>query len=161
MRNIFILVMIAVISCSIGGPTIYAQIEETGAPQSFLKGFDPYRLDQAGYKRDTNNFSTFINTAYPAENTEADFPTNKMGVGMMNAATAWTDLPRRISEKSNLLMGMTLGLGEGMVSVLGRGAAGVIDMATFGMPPYEEPLVVPEYRTENSEEELRIKLLKW
>ncbi len=164
MKKIILVAMIAVLSSAIAGPTIYAQVEEAGVTSSFLKGFDPYRFSQTGFKKDTENFSTFINSAYSGDTAEADFPTNKMGVGMMNAATAWTDLPRgmaRVSRNDNLLMGMTLGAAEGVVSAIGRGAAGVIDMATFGLPPYEEPLVSPEYRTENPNKELQIKLLSW
>ena len=164
MKNILLVAMIAVLSCAIAGPTIYAQVEEAGATSSFLRGFDVYRFSQTGFKKDTENFSSFINSTYSGETAEANFPTNKMGIGMLNAATAWTDLPRgmaRVSRNDNLLMGMTLGLGEGVVSAIGRGAAGVIDMATFGLPPYEEPLVTPEYRTENPNEELKVKLLSW
>jgi putative exosortase-associated protein (TIGR04073 family) len=87
-----------------------------------------------------------------------------MGAGAMNAATAWTEIPKQMGEasaKHNPLVGATVGLGEGVVKGMVRGASGVVDMATFGLPPYDKPLMQPAYEVKKPEEGFKVNLLNW
>lgn len=93
-----------------------------------------------------------------------DTPVGKMGVGIINTTTSWADIPGKVaevSERDNIFLGVTLGLGEGIVSGIARGASGVADVATFGLTPYDKPLMEPQYKVENPNEGFKIDLLKW
>ena len=89
----------------------------------------------------------------------------KLESGVINTTTSWTDIPREmanVSEEENLVSGCTLGFGKGVVYGLGRGIAGVIDMATFSVAPTEKPLMEPEYKVKHPNEEgFKINLLEW
>jgi putative exosortase-associated protein (TIGR04073 family) len=87
-----------------------------------------------------------------------------MGVGIINASTSWADIPGKVaevSERDNIFLGVTLGFGEGIVSGVARGASGVADVATFGLAPYDKPLMEPEYKVDNPNEGFKVDLLKW
>jgi putative exosortase-associated protein (TIGR04073 family) len=110
-------------------------------------------------------FLKSVNTA-PAitGNAGANSPANKMGAGALNAATSWTEIPKQIGEVSqeyNPLLGVTIGLGEGIMLGLARGASGVADMATFTLPPYDKPLINPEYKVAEPEKGLQLDLVRW
>ena len=115
------------------------------------------------------SFIQFVNSprtplAVSNEEYYNDFPTNKMGLGVINAATSWTDIPIEIAEtsaKDNLLSGITFGFVKGLASGFTRGAAGVVDVATFGLPPYQKPLMEPEYEVKRPEEGFKIDILRW
>lgn len=116
-----------------------------------------------------SSFIRFVNSpnaplAAPSEGYYNDFPTNKMGLGVINATTSWTDIPIEIAEtsaKDNLLSGITFGFVKGLASGFTRGAAGVVDVATFGLPPYQRPLMEPEYEIKRPEEGFKIDILRW
>jgi len=75
-------------------------------------------------------------------------PINKFGRGLINTVTCWAEIPGQVavvSKEQNPAIGMTLGLGEGMFTMLLRGATGLVDVFTFFMPPYDKPLMQPEY----------------
>ena len=91
-------------------------------------------------------------------------PADKMGLGVINVATSWTDIPKemmQVSDEENLFVGSTIGFGRGLIYSLGRGAAGVADVATCGIPPYNEPSVEPEYKVNHPNQGLKIDLVKW
>lgn len=92
------------------------------------------------------------------------FP-NKLGDGVLNIATCWTDVPRQInqvSEERNIIEGYTLGFGEGILSGIARGVSGTYDAATFILPPYDEPMMQPQYAVSKPNEEgFKVKLLTW
>jgi putative exosortase-associated protein (TIGR04073 family) len=91
--------------------------------------------------------------------------TGKIGSGLINTATCWTEVPEGIGEvtlRENLLLGLTWGFGEGLASGCIRGAAGIYDMATFGISPYDEPVMKPVYEVRHPEEEgFKIVLFEW
>ncbi len=91
-------------------------------------------------------------------------PANKIGLGALNAATSWAEIPKQInavSQKHNPLVGATVGLGEGIVTGLVRGASGVVDMATFTLPPYDKPLIEPAYQVKKPDQGFKVSLLSW
>jgi len=73
----------------------------------------------------------------------------KLGNGLGNTLTGWMEVPRKISEISteqNAFAGITIGTLQGAVYGLGRTAAGVVDTATFVVPPYDKPIMEPNYQ---------------
>jgi len=75
-------------------------------------------------------------------------PVNKLGRGMINTATCWAEIPREVFEVSKAhdpLTGLTLGAAEGLLTGLLRGATGVYDAVTCIIPPYNKPIMQPEY----------------
>lgn len=118
------------------------------------------------------NFNNYINTPSPSdlgninldESAYANSPAEKAGTGAINTATAWTDIPKQIREttdQTNMLLGLTVGLTKGLATGLARTVAGVYQIATGPIPPYDKPLVKPEYKSVDSKKELQIKVLNW
>lgn len=93
-------------------------------------------------------------------------PFNKLGRGALNTATCWLEVPAevcRVSADKGPIAGYTLGLAEGFFTTLLRGATGIFDAVTFLIPPYNRPLMQPEYAVDsfcegfvdNAEEQVR------
>lgn len=75
-------------------------------------------------------------------------PINKLGRGTINTATCWAEVPARVFKVSNKydpLTGLTLGTVEGVFSGIFRGLTGIFDAVTFLIPPYNKPVMQPEY----------------
>ncbi|MGB2706145.1 MAG: exosortase system-associated protein, TIGR04073 family [Candidatus Omnitrophota bacterium] len=75
-------------------------------------------------------------------------PATKLGNGLGNALTGWMEIPRKISEVSSeqdAFAGITIGTLTGAAYGTGRTAAGVLDTATFVVPPYDKPIMEPNY----------------
>ena len=75
-------------------------------------------------------------------------PLNKLGRGVINTVTCLAETPAgiyRVSKDKGVIVGMTLGFVEGLVTSFLRGASGIFDAATFIIPPYNKPLMQPEY----------------
>jgi len=140
---------------------VYAQTE----PISPLTNLGTYQVRSLRMEEDTTMFNSPYLEAINADAvTYQDSPANKMGMGFINAATSWTDLPRevsRVSDEDNALAGWTWGFGTGLVSGIARGVSGAFDVATFGLPPYDEPLMEPEYKVQNPDEGFKINLMRW
>jgi len=144
---------------------VYAQSpEEAGLVSQQLRDFNQYRLGPH-IQKPTLFSSDFLNTVNTDSKAYEDTPAEKGGVGTINAVTAWTDIPREMaktSEESNILLGATFGFGKGIVYGLARGASGVYDIATFGLPPYNEPLVKPVYKVNRPQHDgLKLTVLEW
>jgi putative exosortase-associated protein (TIGR04073 family) len=80
-------------------------------------------------------------------------PLNKLGRGLMNTATFYLELPAAIwdvSAKREFISGWTMGTLEGMLISLVRLGTGLFDAATFLIPPYNKPLMLPEYAHESA-----------
>jgi len=72
----------------------------------------------------------------------------KLGNGLGNALTGWMEVPRKMSEVStekDAFAGITIGTLTGAVHGIGRTAAGVLDTASFVDPPYDKPIMQPNY----------------
>lgn len=75
-------------------------------------------------------------------------PLNKLGRGLINIVTCWAEIPGqayKVAEEKDPLTGSTLGVVEGFCSAGLRGLSGIFDVATFLIPPYNKPLMKPEY----------------
>lgn len=82
-------------------------------------------------------------------------PINKLGRGAINTATFWAEVPAgvfRVSEDRGPALGVTLGIAEGAFTALLRGMTGIFDLVTFAIPPYNKPLMKPEYALQNLDE---------
>jgi len=144
-------------------PAAFAQTgEEAGLVSHQLRDFQQYNIQAV---KPTIISSDFLKTINSEKITYQDSPMEKGGVGTINTVTAWTDVPRemvRTSDESNMLMGATLGFGKGLIYGLARGVSGVYDIATFGLPPYDEPLMKPEYKVNKPQREgLKLTVFEW
>ncbi len=81
-------------------------------------------------------------SAYPAG------PIQKAERGFMNAVFGWTEVPKRIVDKSkeynNPLKGFVLGTFQGTCKAFARTASGLGDIVTFPIGGYEKPGVMPD-----------------
>lgn len=164
---VIVTVLVLVFSFSISA---YAQAGKDANLTGSLMNLGNYRINYIRVSEDPalvdSSFLNFINNK-PIQKEPTDFvgdPANKMGVGMLNTATSWVDIPKAVgdtSEKYNIVAGMTLGLGKGLIDGVARGASGIYDMATFGLYPYDQPLMQPEFKSDNTNKDLRITILKW
>jgi putative exosortase-associated protein (TIGR04073 family) len=85
-------------------------------------------------------------------------PVNKLGRGLVNTATCWAEIPgefARVSNETNPAIGLTLGFAQGTINAIIRGAVGILDTLTFFAPPYDKPLMQPEYALVSADENLR------
>lgn len=81
-------------------------------------------------------------------------PINKFGRGVANTATCWAEIPAevaKVSKEKDPFLGCTLGFAQGIFTTLVRGATGLFDVVTFIIPPYNEPVMQPEYAVENAD----------
>ncbi|MDD2752035.1 MAG: exosortase system-associated protein, TIGR04073 family [Candidatus Omnitrophica bacterium] len=75
-------------------------------------------------------------------------PINKFGRGMVNTLTCLLEIPGeaiKVGQEKDPLTGMTLGVVEGFCTAGIRGLTGLWDVVTFVIPPYNKPLMQPEY----------------
>lgn len=83
-------------------------------------------------------------------------PFNKLTRGVFNMSTFYFEIPAgvmRVSkEKNNAFIGGTVGVAQGFFSCILRAVTGVFDTATFIIPPYNKPIMDPEYAVQSLEE---------
>ncbi|MBU1083486.1 MAG: exosortase system-associated protein, TIGR04073 family [Candidatus Omnitrophota bacterium] len=80
-------------------------------------------------------------TAYPAG------PVQKAERGFSNLAFGWTEIPKRIVDKSketNPIQGLFLGLFQGTCKAFARTVSGAADLVTFPLGGYDKPAVLPD-----------------
>ena len=85
-------------------------------------------------------------------------PANKLGRGLINTATCWAEVPgevARVSKEKDPLIGFTLGLAQGVMNTIIRGAVGIYDTLTCVIPPYNKPELQPEYALQSADESFR------
>jgi len=85
-------------------------------------------------------------------------PLNKLGRGFINTVTCLAETPAgvyRVSKDKGEVVGLTLGFVEGLFTSVLRGASGILDMVTFVIPPYNKPLMRPEYALDSFGESYR------
>ena len=73
---------------------------------------------------------------------------DKLGRGLINGATGWCEYPKQIVETSkeeNVAVGITWGQVKGVAYAIARHGLGAFDTATFYLPPYDKPVLEPEY----------------
>lgn len=91
----------------------------------------------------------WMDTAY------AQGPLRKLGRGLANIVTGWTELPITISQnykkRGHNIAGAFYGLPVGIVRGVSRTAIGVYEIVTFPLPIPEhyKPIMEPEFVTES------------
>jgi putative exosortase-associated protein (TIGR04073 family) len=83
---------------------------------------------------------------------------NKLGRGLINTATCWSEVPAKtaeVSKEKDITVGVTLGAAEGLVNGALRVVSGLYDTLTFMIPPYDKPYLKPEYALEDAEEQIK------
>jgi putative exosortase-associated protein (TIGR04073 family) len=154
-----LLTMMAVMLVTITG--VYAQPEgpsSTMTVNTYSAGFLRTQPEEAMLAASAPKAWTIEKSYY------TDSPVSKGSDGFINATTSWADIPAEVAETTedqNLLAGVTVGFGKGLASSVVRGAAGVVDMATFMFPPYDEPLAEPEYAVEQPQEGYKVNIFRW
>jgi putative exosortase-associated protein (TIGR04073 family) len=84
-------------------------------------------------------------------------PLNKLGRGLINVPLFFMEVPAsflRVSKDKDIAAGATVGMGQGVVVSLFRLATGLYDMVTFPFPPYDKPLMSPEYVLQSPDAEV-------
>ncbi|MGE5197206.1 MAG: hypothetical protein ACM3IL_01715 [Deltaproteobacteria bacterium] len=119
----------------------------------------------------TTTFSTYINYPYGKENSAREnivYPSfeKKFSEGLIDVATLWVEIPRKViaesrAEKEPIIFAGTVGFAEGVVSGLERGVVGTYEMATSGVYSNEKPLMNPRYNVEPDPEGFKIEITKW
>lgn len=74
-------------------------------------------------------------------------PIQKAERGFTNIAFGWTEIPKRIVDKtkeSNPIKGLFLGLFQGTCKAFARTASGVGDLVTFPIGGYDKPAILPD-----------------
>lgn len=85
-------------------------------------------------------------------------PVNKLGRGLINTATCWAEVPAsvaKVSEQSDPFIGTTLGAVEGVFTGILRGITGLFEAVTFVIPPYNKPIMEPEYALKSADDNLK------
>ncbi|MDD5431880.1 MAG: exosortase system-associated protein, TIGR04073 family [Candidatus Omnitrophica bacterium] len=101
------------------------------------------------------------NQQYVYNTDEVNFdktPANKLGRGVINTATCWAEVPAEVmkmSKEKDPVVGCTLGLAVGIFNGLVRGVTGLYDAVTFVAPPYDKPIMKPEYSLKNADDKMR------
>lgn len=83
---------------------------------------------------------------------------NKLDRGLVNGATFWLEIPAevaKVSNEQNPLMGITVGTVHGLVASVVRVGSAVFDTVTFFVPPYDKPIVKPEYAYNRADREMQ------
>ena len=84
----------------------------------------------------------------PSSQAEEYNAATKLGRGLTNAASCWIEVPKQIylvSQEREPLTGLIYGTIRGVGYTIVRAAAGVYDTALFLVPPYDQPILVPEF----------------
>lgn len=88
----------------------------------------------------------------------ANNPINKLGRGLINGATFWAELPTKVisvSKENGQFMGATVGLAQGTIASVIRAGTAVVDTVTFLIPPYNQPIMKPEYAINHADEQVK------
>ncbi|MFH1837668.1 MAG: exosortase system-associated protein, TIGR04073 family [Candidatus Omnitrophota bacterium] len=75
-------------------------------------------------------------------------PVQKAERGFNNVLFGWTEIPKRIVDKSketnNPIKGLVLGLFQGTAKAFARTVSGAADLVTFPIGGYDKPAVLPD-----------------
>lgn len=90
-----------------------------------------------------------ITIAGPACFAAEDNPLGKLQNGLSNVLTGWYEVPKQMKntyeEDKSIVAGATIGTLKGIIYGVGRTAAGILDTVSFPVPPYDKPLVEPDW----------------
>ena len=68
--------------------------------------------------------------------------------GLANGITAFIEIPKQVyltSKEREPFTGLTYGLAKGVCYGLLRTASGVYEVVTFAIPPYDKPVLEPDF----------------
>ena len=85
-------------------------------------------------------------------------PINKLDRGIINSATFWLEIPAevaKVSKEQDPLMGVTVGVVHGLVTSVVRAGSAVFDTVTFFVPPFDKPVMKPEYALNRADEKMK------
>jgi putative exosortase-associated protein (TIGR04073 family) len=85
-------------------------------------------------------------------------PMSKLNRGAVNSATFWAEIPAdvaKVSKEKDPVAGCTLGVMQGTFNAVVRGFTGLFDVVTFFAPPYNKPLMKPEYAVNRADENIK------
>ena len=75
-------------------------------------------------------------------------PFQKAERGFNNAIFGWTEIPKRVVDKTreynNPIKGLLLGVFQGTCKAFARTASGLSELATFPVGSYDKPAVLPD-----------------
>jgi putative exosortase-associated protein (TIGR04073 family) len=80
-------------------------------------------------------------------------PVNKLIRGVVNCLTFIVELPASVcdvSKRKGVLAGSTLGVADGIFTSFLRLGTGVFDTVTCLIPPYDKPILKPEYAIDSA-----------
>ena len=91
---------------------------------------------------------TAIAADVPSKKAHPAGPIQKVERGVMNAAFGWTEIPKRIVDKTketkNPIKGLLLGAFQGSCKAFARTVSGIGDILTFPIGGYDKPGVLPD-----------------
>lgn len=157
-----IVLILTVLSLFYSEIDLYAQ-----GGQDALMGLTPNTIflprSEQPMPTDTRAFLQDVNT--PDDIYYNSSPVTKGSDGLINVTTFWAEVPKEIYDTtadSNILNGLTFGFARGLIYGFGRGTAGVIDTTTCVVPPYDDPIVEPQYKVNNPQKDgFKITLFRW
>ncbi len=82
----------------------------------------------------------------------------KLGAGFANTTTGWVEIvktPIAVSKKDGIGMGLTLGVAQGFINMMGRTLWGLFDVVTFILPT--KPMIEPHVIWQDFDQETRYK----
>ncbi|MCU0665888.1 MAG: exosortase system-associated protein, TIGR04073 family [Candidatus Omnitrophica bacterium] len=82
-------------------------------------------------------------------------PFNKMYRGLINISTSWVEIPAecfKVGSEKNPVLGVTLGAMQGCVLAVCRIVTGAFDAVTFVIPPYDKPIMKPEFALQRADQ---------
>jgi putative exosortase-associated protein (TIGR04073 family) len=84
-------------------------------------------------------------------------PVNKLGRGVSNILTFYLEIPASMLQTckchGDSFASLLTGTLKGVVTALYRGLTGVCDTITFFAPPYDKPIMQPEYAEQSLSQE--------
>jgi putative exosortase-associated protein (TIGR04073 family) len=82
-------------------------------------------------------------------------PIHKLERGAINIITCPLELPASmisVADQKGEIFGFAIGAAEGAFTTVFRAVSGVYDTVTFFIPPYNRPIMEPEYAIESFDE---------
>ena len=131
MKKSLMVIISSILFMSFSGLVLAADIQRGTVPEPAVKGATPQR-DEPTAKSHT----------YP------DGPIQKAERGFMNAAFGWTEIPKKVVDKtqetSNPFIGIVVGGWQGFWKAFARTASGASELVTFPIGRYDKPMVLPD-----------------
>jgi putative exosortase-associated protein (TIGR04073 family) len=96
--------------------------------------------------------------------TLAKTPVNKLIRGLVNSLTFLVEIPASIfdvTKRKGGLAGATLGVADGFFTSFMRLGTGLFDLVTFPIPPYDKPLLKPEYAIDSAVDKMSSDSVDW